>query len=48
MSRYLGQQLDSKCKAPEATIDACNAAAKLAAATTGQAAADAFNSAFGN
>ncbi|KEF59142.1 uncharacterized protein A1O9_03986 [Exophiala aquamarina CBS 119918] len=45
---FICQQLNTKCKAPKATIDACTAAAGLAGAATGQAAADAFNSAFGN
>ncbi|KAK5062726.1 hypothetical protein LTR84_004800 [Exophiala bonariae] len=43
---FVCQQLNDKCKAPKATVDACNTAAKAAQAATGQAAADAFNKAF--
>ncbi len=40
-------QLQSKCDASAATVDACNQAESAASAATGQAAADAFNSALG-
>lgn len=42
---FICQQLDSKCKAPAASVIACKAGATAAAALTGQAAADAFNAA---
>ena len=46
---FICQQLDVKCKADQAAIDACNAGAAAAAAEGGkdQGAADAFNSALG-
>ncbi|KAL1966899.1 hypothetical protein VTN77DRAFT_3643 [Rasamsonia byssochlamydoides] len=44
---FICQRLVSPCNAPQSTIDACNAGTQAATATgvTGQAAADAFNSA---
>lgn len=42
---FICQQLDSKCKAPAASVIACKAGATAAAALIGQAAADAFNAA---
>lgn len=47
ITSFICQQLNDKCKASAAQITACNAGAKAAAALTGQAAADAFNSALG-
>ncbi|EXJ80864.1 hypothetical protein A1O3_07150 [Capronia epimyces CBS 606.96] len=44
---FICQQLDVKCKASQEAIDACNAGATAAQGQTGQAAADAFNSALG-
>jgi hypothetical protein len=44
---FICQQLQSKCKAAQATVDACNQGAAAANAASGQAAADAFNSALG-
>ena len=41
------QQLGGKCGASAATVDACNQGAAAAEAASGQAAADAFNSALG-
>lgn len=41
------QRLESSCKAPEETVEACQQAAAAAAAQSGQAAADAFNSVLG-
>lgn len=40
-------RLQSSCKAPEETVQACQQASQAAQAATGQAAADAFNSALG-
>ncbi|KAK8127630.1 hypothetical protein PG984_008738 [Apiospora sp. TS-2023a] len=47
ITQFICQQLGSKCKASAATVSECNAAAKAADAATGQAAANAFNSALG-
>ncbi len=47
ISGFVCSQLSSKCKASAATVSACNAADSAAQAATGQAAADAFNSALG-
>ena len=44
---FICQQLQTKCKASQATIDACNQGATAAQATSGQAAANAFNAALG-
>ena len=44
---FICQQLQTKCKASQATIDACNQGATAAQGTSGQAAADAFNAALG-
>ncbi|KIX02544.1 uncharacterized protein Z518_08485 [Rhinocladiella mackenziei CBS 650.93] len=44
---FICQQLNDKCKAPPVTIDACNSGATAAQGATGQAAADAFNTALG-
>lgn len=41
---FICGQLQSACKAPQATVTKCQAAAKAASALTGQAAANAFNS----
>ncbi|KAM7219033.1 hypothetical protein V8F06_005625 [Rhypophila decipiens] len=41
------QRLSDSCKADEATVQACQAGASAAAGASGQAAADAFNSALG-
>lgn len=42
---FICQQLDSKCKAPAASVAACRKGATAAAALTKQAAANAFNTA---
>jgi len=47
ISDFICQQLDSKCKADQAALDACASAQAAAAAATGQASADAFNAALG-
>ncbi|KAI7784582.1 hypothetical protein LA080_009819 [Diaporthe eres] len=47
ISGFICGQLQSKCKASADTVSACNDAATAADAATGQAAADAFNSALG-
>lgn len=47
ISGFICGQLQSKCKASADTVTACNDAATAADAATGQAAADAFNSALG-
>lgn len=47
ISDFICQQLDSKCKAAADAVSACKAASTAAKAQTGQAAADAFNSALG-
>ena len=44
---FICQRLDSPCKAPQATLDACQQGRTAAASKTGQAAADAFNAALG-
>ncbi|KIW67359.1 hypothetical protein PV04_06620 [Phialophora macrospora] len=44
---FVCQQLESKCKASQEAIDACNQGATAAQGETGQAAADAFNQALG-
>jgi hypothetical protein len=44
---FICQQLDTKCKAGKDALDACTQGQADAAAATGQAAADAFNSALG-
>lgn len=47
ISGFICGQLQSKCKAGADAVTACNDAATAANAQTGQAAADAFNSALG-
>lgn len=47
ISGFICGQLQSKCKASADTVSACDDAATAADAATGQAAADAFNSALG-
>ncbi|CAN8102708.1 unnamed protein product [Discula destructiva] len=47
ISSFICGQLGSSCKAAAAAVRACDAAAAAAKAETGQAAADAFNSALG-
>ncbi|KKY31566.1 hypothetical protein UCDDA912_g08487 [Diaporthe ampelina] len=47
ISGFICGQLQSKCKASADTVSACEDAASAADAETGQAAADAFNSALG-
>ncbi|KAK8090780.1 hypothetical protein PG994_000285 [Apiospora phragmitis] len=47
ITQFICQQLGSKCKASAATVSECNQAAQAANAASGQAAADAFNSALG-
>lgn len=47
ISGFICGQLQSKCKAGDDAVTACNDAASAADAETGQAAADAFNSALG-
>ncbi|KAI9759266.1 MAG: hypothetical protein M4579_002475 [Chaenotheca gracillima] len=47
ISSFICGQLSSKCKAGQDAVDACTQAQAAAAAQTGQAAADAFNSALG-
>lgn len=47
ISDFICQQLGSKCKASADTVSTCNAASTAAQAETGQASADAFNSAMG-
>ncbi|KAG9099074.1 hypothetical protein FRC06_005673 [Ceratobasidium sp. 370] len=47
ITSFICQQLNDKCKAPAATLDACAAGQAAAAKVTGGAAADAFNGAFG-
>lgn len=47
ITSFICQQLNDKCKAPQASVDACLAAAKTASTLTGQAAADAFNAGVG-
>lgn len=47
ISGFVCQELASSCKAAAAAVTACNNAATAANAATGQAAADAFNSALG-
>ncbi|KAK6853206.1 hypothetical protein PG995_010018 [Apiospora arundinis] len=47
LTQFICQQLGSKCKASAATVSTCNQAAQAANAATGQAAANAFNSALG-
>ncbi|POS78380.1 hypothetical protein DHEL01_v203234 [Diaporthe helianthi] len=47
ISGFICGQLQSKCKASADVVSACDAAASAADAETGQAAADAFNSALG-
>lgn len=47
VAQFICSQLSSSCKASDATNTACTAAEAAAAAATGQAAADAFNSALG-
>lgn len=47
ISSFICQQLGSKCKAAADAVTACDSAATAAKAQTGQAAADAFNSALG-
>ncbi|CAE6471140.1 unnamed protein product [Rhizoctonia solani] len=47
ITSFICQQLNDRCKAPKATLDACASGQAAAAKTTGGAAADNFNSAFG-
>ncbi|KAG8758758.1 hypothetical protein FRC12_009928 [Ceratobasidium sp. 428] len=47
ITSFICQQLNDKCKAPAATLDACAAGQAAAAKETAGAAADAFNDAFG-
>lgn len=47
ISGFICQQLNDKCKAPQATLDTCTQAQSAASQVTGGAAADAFNAAFG-
>ncbi|KAI1876852.1 uncharacterized protein JN550_000924 [Neoarthrinium moseri] len=47
ITSFICQQLESKCKAAQATVDACQEGATAANAATGQNAADAFNAALG-
>ncbi|CAK7211270.1 hypothetical protein SBRCBS47491_001066 [Sporothrix bragantina] len=47
ISGFICGQLGSNCKASAATVTACNSAAAAANGASGQAAADAFNSALG-
>lgn len=47
ITQFICQQLGSKCKASSATVSECNSAAQAANAASGQAAANAFNSALG-
>ncbi|KAG9125409.1 hypothetical protein FRC07_007708 [Ceratobasidium sp. 392] len=47
ITSFICQQLNDKCKASTATLDACAAGQAAAAKETGGAAADAFNAAFG-
>ncbi|KAF2807732.1 uncharacterized protein BDZ99DRAFT_391293 [Mytilinidion resinicola] len=47
ISDFICQQLDTKCKAGQDALDACTQTQTASAATTGQAAADAFNAALG-
>jgi len=45
ISSFICGQLQSKCKASQQAVDACNSGAQAASSLTGQAAADAFNNA---
>lgn len=45
ISGFICQRLQSSCKAPQATLDACERGKAAASGKTGQAAADAFNGA---
>lgn len=47
ISDFICQQLESKCKAADDAVSACQAASQAASAQKGQAAADTFNSALG-
>ncbi|CEL60334.1 hypothetical protein RSOLAG1IB_09552 [Rhizoctonia solani AG-1 IB] len=47
ITSFICQQLNDRCKAPQATLDACASGQAAAAKATGGAAADSFNSAFG-
>lgn len=47
ITSFICGQLASKCKADQATVDACNEGAAAANAASGQAAVDAFNAALG-
>lgn len=47
ITSFICQQLNDKCKAPQATLTACAAGQAAAAKVTGGGAADAFNNAFG-
>jgi hypothetical protein len=47
VTSFICGQLSSKCKAAQATVDACNEGVTAANAASGQAAADAFNAALG-
>jgi len=47
IANFICGQLQSSCKASAATVSACDSATTAAEALTGQAAADAFNSALG-
>ncbi|KAJ1302177.1 hypothetical protein OPQ81_001005 [Rhizoctonia solani] len=47
ITSFICQQLNDRCKAPQATLDACASGQAEAAKVTGGAAADSFNAAFG-
>lgn len=47
IAEFTCQRLESSCGADEATVQACQAGAQAAQGASGQAAADAFNSALG-
>ncbi|KAH7345765.1 hypothetical protein B0J17DRAFT_641086 [Rhizoctonia solani] len=47
ITSFICQQLNDRCKAPQATLDACALGQAAAAKATGGAAADSFNAAFG-
>ncbi|CAE6409330.1 unnamed protein product [Rhizoctonia solani] len=47
ITSFICQQLNDRCKAPQATLDACASGQAAAAKATGGAAADSFNAAFG-
>ncbi|KEP50231.1 hypothetical protein V565_083970 [Rhizoctonia solani 123E] len=47
ITSFICQQLNDRCKAPKATLNACTSGQDAAAKATGGAAADNFNAAFG-